>query len=253
MISWIVLSLGLALIAGASPTPANATLETRARAQVYSKCTVPNTVALTFDDGPYDYIYDISGKLLEKGAKGTFFFNGNNYQCIYSDANIARIQYVYGAGHQVASHTWAHKHLTQLSWDQVHDEMYRVELALQRIVGVTPAFMRPPYGEYNDMVLDASGVRGQGVVIWDFDSGDSAGVSAADSRQRYNDVANTHPSTILALNHETYYSTAFQVLTNAIDTLQAKGYRLVTLAECLGKPAYQNVGQRQQKDASWTC
>ena len=29
--------------------------------------------------------------------------------------------------------------------------------------------MRPPYGNYNQMVLDASGIRGQGVVIWDFE------------------------------------------------------------------------------------
>lgn len=33
-------------------------------------------------------------------------------------------------------------------------------------------------------------------------SGDSAGLSAADSRQRYTDVANARPSTVLALNHE---------------------------------------------------
>ncbi|KAI3620938.1 chitin deacetylase [Moniliophthora roreri] len=45
-------------------------------------------------------------------------------------------------------------------------------MALSRIVGVTPAFMRPPFGSYNDQVLDASGLRGQDVVIWDFDSHD---------------------------------------------------------------------------------
>lgn len=38
-----------------------------------------------------------------------------------------------------------------------------------RITGAMPAFMRPPYGSYNQMVLDASGIRGQGVVVWDFE------------------------------------------------------------------------------------
>ena len=78
-----------------------------------------------------NFSYDISGKLLEKGAKGTFFFNGNNCtsalwiyrvmggvltqiprtcldECIYDDAEIARVKYVVAHGHQVASHTWAH-------------------------------------------------------------------------------------------------------------------------------------------------
>jgi peptidoglycan/xylan/chitin deacetylase (PgdA/CDA1 family) len=48
-------ALWSALLAGASP----ANLEERAAplAQVITKCTVPNKVALTFDDGPYNYIY----------------------------------------------------------------------------------------------------------------------------------------------------------------------------------------------------
>jgi hypothetical protein len=63
--------------------------------------------------------------------------------------------------------------------------------ALQRIVGVNPAFMRPrtwvlldlcvlggpsfltsffpAYGAYNDLVRQVSGVRGQKIVIWDFE------------------------------------------------------------------------------------
>jgi hypothetical protein len=44
--------------ASAAPVDDNSTLVPRqALAQVISSCTVPNTVALTFDDGPYDYIY----------------------------------------------------------------------------------------------------------------------------------------------------------------------------------------------------
>lgn len=60
----------------------------------------------------------------------------------------------------------------QLTWDQVHDEMWRVERgcdfisylknarfnpivveALQRIIGVNPAFMRPPYGNLNGVLF----------------------------------------------------------------------------------------------------
>lgn len=107
-------------------------------------------------------------------------------------------------GHMVASHTWAHKDLTTLTWDQIHDEMWRVEQALQRIVGVTPAFMRPPYGNYNDLVRQASYVRGQKLVTWDFDSGDSTGSTAAQSNAAYDTRLVKNPSTLLALNHEVY-------------------------------------------------
>lgn len=34
-------------------------------------------------------------------------------------------------------------------------------VALERIIGVTPALMRPPYGSYNDVVRTVSAERGQ--------------------------------------------------------------------------------------------
>ncbi len=39
-------------------------------------------------------------------------------ECIYDQAEIDRVKYVYNAGHQVASHTWSHADLTTLTWDQ---------------------------------------------------------------------------------------------------------------------------------------
>ncbi|TRM63674.1 carbohydrate esterase family 4 protein [Schizophyllum amplum] len=225
----------------------------RAPAGAIYQCTEPNTAALTFDDGPWEYIYDISGKLLEKGAKGTFFMNGNNWGCIYDEDAAARVKYAYDAGHQIASHTWTHPHLNDLSWDQVHDEMWRVESAVQKITGAVPAFMRPPYGEFNDQVLEVAEQRGQKVIVWDFDSGDSVGVSEEDSKKRYDDTVASHPDTILALNHEIYSSTAYDVLPYAIDLLQGAGYKLVTVAECLGMEPYQSTGQPSERDDSWTC
>ena len=122
-------------------------------------------------------------------------------------------------------------------------------------------------------------------------SGDSTGASPDESKQRYDNVVNQHPNTILTLNHETIgtylqhfiFSLAWrikfpkqkqlrksccrpkgisvqridpsplhrsQVLPYAISKLQGAGYRLVTVAECLGLPAYQSVGGPQPPDVS---
>ncbi|KAG8690969.1 Carbohydrate esterase 4 protein [Ceratobasidium sp. 423] len=250
------LSIAVALassIVGTLAAPYNATLSTREAAQVITKCTKPNTVALTFDDGPWLYIEDISKALVEAGAKGTFFFNGYNYGCIYDSENRERVKYVYDQGHQIASHTWAHQDLTTLTREQVNEEMFRVEQAFQRIAGVVPAFMRPPYGSYNDNVRDVAGARGQMIVNWDFDSGDSTGVPAAASKLLYDQIVARHPSTILALNHETHETTAHEVVPYAIQKLQAAGYELVTVAECLDLQPYQSVGSPETPDASWHC
>jgi len=231
----------------------SASILPRQVARVISSCTAANTVALTFDDGPYTYLQDISNTLTDAGATGTFFFNGNNYRCIYDEDSVARVQYAVQRGHQVASHTWSHTDLTTLSPDQINSEMARVEEALQKIVGVRPAFTRPPYGNLNDQVQQVAAQRNQILTLWDFDSGDSTGSTPAQSEAAYDGIIARHPSNILALNHETQETTAHQVLPYAIQKLQAAGYRLVSLAECLGMDPYLSTQAPGTRDSTWTC
>ncbi|KAH9022813.1 carbohydrate esterase family 4 protein [Lactarius hengduanensis] len=221
----LVAMISSGLLVCASATAANIT-ERASLAQVITSCVKPKTAALTFDD-------DISKQLIAAGAKGTFFWNGNNYRCIYDPESVKRVKYIYDNGHMVASHTWAHKDLATLTFDQIHDEMWRVEQALQRILGVTPA--------YNDLVREVSFQRGQKMVTWDFDSGDSTGSTAAQSNAAYDALVAKHPSNVLTINHEVYEHTAHVVVPHAIKTLQAAGYKLVTVAECLGQQPYRSV------------
>lgn len=92
--------------------------------------------------------------------------DGDNFgDCIYAEAQAKRVKYAYDKGHQVASHTWAHKNLTSLTWDQgtssfflerkfvqllipsspslVHHEMWLAEEAIWKITGAYPAMVRP--------------------------------------------------------------------------------------------------------------
>ncbi|THU85890.1 carbohydrate esterase family 4 protein [Dendrothele bispora CBS 962.96] len=219
--------------------------------QVITTCTTPNTVAITFDDGPYSYTKELVDLLDRNNIKATFFYNGNNWRCIYDQDMMDNVKYVYEHGHQVASHTWHHWDLSTLSWDQIHDEMWRVEQALQRIVGVNPAFMRPPYGNYNDLVRQASAARGQRIVNWDFDSGDAAGSTPEQSQAAYSNLVSRHPSTCIALNHEVKKGTVHQVIPYAIEQLRNAGYNFATVADCLGLPAYQSIGSPQTPDVSF--
>ncbi|KAF9562580.1 chitin deacetylase [Agrocybe pediades] len=253
MLSKVILALSVA-VAAVSATPLNGTslFGKRSPAQVITKCTVPNTAALTFDDGPYVYLYDVSKALIAAGAKGTFFFS-MSIGCIYDEDQVKRVKYAFDKGHQVASHTWSHAHLNTLTFDQLHNHFWLVEEALLKITGAYPAFARPPYGEYNDLVKQVAGSRGQDLVNWDFDSGDTWGISTQEQIQRYKDIAKTRPSTLLTLNHEVHQQTAQVLLPEAIKTLQAAGYRLVTVAECLGRQPYQSVVAPSARDATWTC
>lgn len=248
-----IVSIVLAFVACAAAFPSPSTGKRQNLATVIDRCTVPNTVALTFDDGPWQYGTVVSDTLVAHNATGTFFYNSNNWDCIYNSDEIDRVKYVYDHGHQIASHTGHHWDLTKLSWDEIHNEMWLSEQAIFRITGAYPAFTRPPFGAYNDLVLQAAYKRGQKVVMWDFDSGDSVGASVAQQKQNYDDIIQQRPSTILTLNHETYETTVYDTLPYAIQQLQAAGYRLVSLAECLGEKPYSYVGTPAVRDSSWVC
>jgi hypothetical protein len=43
--------------------------------------------------------------------------------------------------HTLGSHTWSHKDLTTLSYDELHDEFWRVEEAFIRILGKKPLYV----------------------------------------------------------------------------------------------------------------
>lgn len=241
-----------AALAGAlqvSAAPARA----RAPAGVVTECSVPNTVAITFDDGPYTWTKELVDFLDANGAKGTFFFNGDNYGCIYDEQNAERVKYVYDKGHQVASHTWNHANLPKLSGAKLLAEFTQTDDAIKKITGAVPAFMRPPFGAYDDEVLKVAKSQGQTVTIWDFDSGDSSGVSPSQSKNQYNKLIMSSPDTVLTLNHETHESTYDDVIPYAIQQFKAKGYKMVTVAECLGASPYQSTGTPGTRDSSWKC
>ncbi|KAJ7732442.1 hypothetical protein B0H16DRAFT_1581465 [Mycena metata] len=228
-------------------------LEHRATPQAYTACSNANDIALTFDDGPYIYLRTISDHFTAAGAKATFFMNGNNFDCIYDADRISDVKYAYAAGHQISSHTWAHADLTTLSTAQIQDAMFRMEEAFSRIIGIKPAFMRPPYGNYNSNIQSIAAARGQSLALWDWDTGDADGNTTAQSEALYNDVVNAKVRNALILEHETEESTADTLVPFAIQLFQSKGYNLVSMAQCLGVDPYQAVGVPQQQSAAWTC
>jgi len=68
------------------------------------KCTVDRNIALTFDDGPFEYTNELLDQLKKYGYKATFFMNGNNWGNINDYA--ATVKRVLSEGHQLGSHTY---------------------------------------------------------------------------------------------------------------------------------------------------
>lgn len=131
------------------------------------------TIAITYDDGPYIYTEAVLDILKKYNAKATFFITGNNNgkgeidNAAYSWAST--IKRAYSEGHQIASHTWTHPRLSNLTSAQRKQNMYSNEMALRNILGFFPTYMRPPYSDCTEASGCAADMADLGYHITYFD------------------------------------------------------------------------------------
>ncbi|KAL2110225.1 hypothetical protein VUR80DRAFT_1446 [Thermomyces stellatus] len=218
--------LSLAAAAAASPLA-----HQKRQATVIASCTRPNTIALTFDDGPFDYTDSVLDKLDEAGMKATFFVNGQNFGSIYDYADS--LQRADADGHQIASHTWSHPDIQGLSAEDLTSEMTRVEEALLEIIGKFPTYMRPPYFSWNGDNLDVLGELGYKVIHADLDTNDWRADMDASIDEFESGIAEGRS---IVLAHEVHHATAEELVPAMISAVQEAGLEAVTVGECLGDP-----------------
>lgn len=211
---------------------------------ILNACTVPGTVALTFDDGPYIYTQTLLNTLNAEGVKATFFVNGANWgPPITSDANAQQVlRNAYNGGHQIASHTWSHANLDTLSEDGIRAQMNQLESALLGIIGRYPTYMRPPYLSCGDTCINTLSSLGYHIITTNLDTQDWQFNTASTNFQSQDIFTNALSTTSAAsgrwivLSHEVHQTTVNTLVGFMIDQARARGYRLVTLGECMGDP-----------------
>ncbi|KAL1958646.1 hypothetical protein VTO42DRAFT_3989 [Malbranchea cinnamomea] len=211
---------------------ASASSRARHQPSVITSCNRPGVIALTFDDGPYQYGPALLEELSAAGAKATFFVSGTAWDCIYHHADYLRS--ALAAGHQIASHTWSHADLAYLGPDGIESEMSRLDEAFADILGIKPRYMRPPYGSIGGETLSTLWNLGYEIVTWDVDTGDwrtDVGTSQSAVAQ-----AGTGGNGHIVLMHETLASTVDQLVPWILDYARQHGLEFVTVADCVGDP-----------------
>ncbi|POR32104.1 Polysaccharide deacetylase [Tolypocladium paradoxum] len=209
-------------------------------------CDVDGVIALSFDDGPHVYTEDLLNLLHEYNAKATFFITGRNLgKGAINDASKswpALIRRMVREGHQVASHTWSHQRLTQLTRARFRNQMLFNEIALADILGVFPTYMRPPYSASSAQTDAWLGELGYHVAYFNLDT-EGYLHDSPEAIQRSKDiwdeaVEGRDPGSTrwLQIEHETVEQTVHNLTEHMLRSLSDNGFRSVTVGECLGDP-----------------
>ena len=129
-------------------------------------------VALVFDDGPFP---EHAPKLLELFAKEkihvTFSLVASNVQ-----ANARTAKAIVTGGHEIANHSYAHRHAKDLDNDALEQEIVGAQKVISETTGFKPKWYWPPFLESDDRVRTMAAKAGievyslkQVVVSQDYD------------------------------------------------------------------------------------
>lgn len=199
---------------------------------IYCVKTDKPQVALSFDaawgNEDTQKILDV---LKKYNINVTFFMTGGWVEKYPEDVKAIK-----NAGHDLGNHSENHKHMPQLSSENICNELNKVTDKVQKLTDVKMMLFRPPYGDYNNALIEQAKNCGYYTIQWDVDSLDwkNYGVeSIVNTILNHKSLKNG--SIILMHNGAKYTATA---LPKVIDGLKEKGFEIVPISKLIYKDNY---------------
>ena len=221
---------GVLAVTGANVTVSNSV--NGRQLPIYCVDTTEKKIALTFDAA---WGNEDTGQILEilkkHGVRVTFFMTGGWVESYPDD-----VKAILAAGHDLGNHSENHKNMSQLSDAEKKEELMKVHEKVRTLTGYEMFLFRPPYGDYDNTVVNVEKENGYYTIQWDVDSLDwkDYGVdSIIKTVTQHKHLGNG--SIILCHNGAKYTAKALDML---IATLKNEGYTFVPVSELIYKDNY---------------
>ncbi|HOQ16666.1 MAG TPA: polysaccharide deacetylase family protein, partial [Defluviitaleaceae bacterium] len=133
---------------------------------IYCVETSEKKVALSFDAAwGADDTDDLLAILDKHGVKATFFLVGD-----WVRKYPEEVKKIAAAGHDIGNHSNKHPHMGQMSKEANIKEIMAAHEEVKKLTGIEMNLFRPPFGEYNNTVIEAAEACNYYTIQWDVDS-----------------------------------------------------------------------------------
>ncbi|KAF9361634.1 chitin deacetylase [Mortierella sp. NVP85] len=212
-------------------------------------CPTTGTWGVTYDDGPSPDSERLYDTLKAKNQKATLFIVGS--RAVSYKATLKR---AYDEGHHIAIHTWSHHSMTSLTNEQVVAELKWTEKAIFDVIGVTPLYWRPPFGDVDNRVRDIAKQLGFKTSIWTqgFDTNDwnipgktATAQSVVDTFKSWLPKIQGMATGFIVLQHDLFKEEVDVAINGILPVAyETKGLVMQPIAQCLndGKPYKEGAG-----------
>lgn len=184
-------------------------------------------VALTFDAAWGDEDADqILTTLKANDVKATFFMVGD-WVRKYPEL----VKRIADEGHDVANHSDKHPHVASMSKEAIKADIMAAHEEIKKITGKTCTLYRPPYGEFNNTVLEAASECQYYTIQWDVDSIDWKGYDAPTIIKKVLEHKHLGDGSIILLHNGSKHTA--EALPKIISGLKEKGFEIVPISELI--------------------
>lgn len=192
---------------------------------IYRVDTQEKQVAISFDAAwGADKTQEIIDILKEYNSTATFFLVG-----FWIDKYPEMVKAIDEAGLEIGTHSNTHPDMVKLDKTTIKKELTTSMEKITEITGKEVKVFRPPYGSYNNDLLNVCSSLGLSAVQWDVDTLDWKGLSASEVTNRVmNHVQNG--SIILMHNNADHVTDSLRL---TLDWLTMKGYKVTSVGELI--------------------
>ena len=204
---------------------------TKARSlPIYSVAREEKKIAISFDCAWGTEHTDAILKALDQNDVRCTFFMVEFWTEKYPEY----VKKIDEAGHEIGTHSKTHPYMSKLSEAEIRAELSSSSEAITAVTGKKVDLFRPPYGDYDNLVIDTAKSMGIYCIQWDVDSLDWKDLSATDIAMRI--INGVKPGSII-LCHNNGLHTA-EALPLIFSTLQNRGYEFVPIGELIYRENY---------------
>lgn len=197
---------------------------------IYAVETDHKSLSISFDASwgaeRTESILDI---LDEYEVKTTFFLVN-----IWMEDYPELVKEIITSGHEIGLHSTTHPSFTTLSEEQMRQELSDNDEMIRALTDTAPKLFRPPFGDYDDTVIQVAQSMGYEVIQWSVDSLDWQGLSADEISRRVLDGAE---GGAIVLLHNDGENTP-DALRSFLPALKEQGYTIVPISDLIYSDNY---------------
>lgn len=195
---------------------------------IYKVDTDRKMVAISFDAcWGAERTESILEILDDNKVKATFFLVN-----IWLEDYPEKAKEIAARGHEIALHSTTHPHFTQLSKEEMKEELTANKEMVKKVTGYDATLFRPPFGDYNNEVIKTASDLGLKTIQWSIDSLDwRENLSAQDITNRI--IERVEKGAIILMHNDGKYTP--DVIKVVLPELKRQGYSIVPVSQLLIK------------------